>query len=201
MQTSESKLNPDLLKKNIQKLIKLTEEEWEVFSAYLNYKSFKRKQLLVETGELVRYEYFILKGCVRAYLTDEKGVEHNIQFSVEDWWISDIGGFASGKPALLTVEALEDTDTIRIDRRSVEEIYQKIPKFERFFRLLLQNALVSYQQRLLSTISKSAEDRYVEFIEKYPMFEQRIPQVHIASFLGITPEFLSKLRKKIFARK
>jgi len=192
---------PEMLVKNIKRYVSLTDEEFELFLSYWKTRKVKRKQLLVETGEIARYQFYIISGCLRSFYTDANGVEHNIQFSVEDWWISDMASFLSQKPALLTVEALEDSEVMQIDSKGIEELYNRIPKLERFFRLLLQNAFIAQQQRILSMISKTAEERYSEFISKYPQFEQRIPQVHVASYLGITPEFLSKLRKKIFAAK
>ena len=192
---------PEILVNNIKKYVSLTDEEVDLFLSFWKNRKVKRKQLLVETGEVARYQFFILSGCLRSFYTDSNGVEHNIQFAVDDWWISDMASFLSQKPALLTVEALEDSEVMQIDSAGIEELYDRIPKLERFFRLLLQNAFIAQQQRILSMISKTAEERYSEFISKYPQFEQRIPQVHVASYLGITPEFLSKLRKKIFSSK
>jgi CRP-like cAMP-binding protein len=194
-------MNPDLLLKNIERFVSLSDEEKEIIISCLHYKKFKRKQNLIQAGETARCQYFILKGCVRSFYTDEEGAEHNIQFAIEDWWIADIGNFLSQKPAKLTLEALEPTEAIYIEYDSQEEMYERIPKLDRYFRILLSNSLVAHQQRILSIISKSGDEKYAEFLEKYPQFVQRIPQIHIASFLGMTPEFLSRMRKKIFSGK
>jgi CRP-like cAMP-binding protein len=190
-------LEKNLILQNISKLITLTEEEEEIFLSSFQTKKVKRHQFLGEAGEVSRYQYFVLKGCLRLFYIDENGFEHNVQFAVEDWWIGDMASFLTQKPASLFVEALEDSEVLRIDYNSMEELYIKIPRLERFFRILIQNAFISFQQRIVSTISNPAEERYLEFINKYPFFEQRLPQIHIASFLGITPEFLSKIRKKL----
>jgi CRP-like cAMP-binding protein len=163
----------------------------------LRAKKIKRHQFLCEAGEIARYLYFVTKGCLRSYYADENGFEHNVQFAIEDWWIGDMASFLSKKPASLFVEALEDSEVMQIDYPTMEDLYVKIPKLERFFRILLQNAFIAFEQRIISVISKTAEERYLEFINKYPLLEQRLPQIHIASYLGITPEFLSKIRKKI----
>ena len=131
------------------------------------------------------------------YFIDGNGFEHNVQFAIEDWWIGDMASFLAKKPASLYIEALEDSNVLQLDNPAMEELYIKIPKLERFFRILLQYAFMAFEQRIISVISRTAEERYLEFINKYPQLEQRLPQIHIASYLGITPEFLSKIRKKI----
>jgi CRP-like cAMP-binding protein len=187
----------NLILQNLKKHIDLTDEEKELFCSSLRSKKVKRHQFFGEAGEISRYQNFVNKGCLRSYYVDENGFEHNVQFAVEDWWIGDMASFLTKKPGSLFIEALEDSDVLQLDYPSMEELYIKIPKLERFFRILLQNAFITFEQRIISTISKSAEERYLEFINKYPLFEQRLPQIHIASYLGITPEFLSKIRKKI----
>ncbi|MDR3610270.1 MAG: Crp/Fnr family transcriptional regulator [Ignavibacteriaceae bacterium] len=187
----------NLILQNLQRHIELTDEEKEIFCSSLRSKKVKRHQFLGEAGEISRYQNFVNKGCLRSYYVDENGFEHNVQFAIEDWWIGDMASFLTKKPGSLFIEALEDSDVLQLDYPSMEELYVKIPKLERFFRILLQNAFITFEQRIISTISRSAEERYLEFINKYPLFEQRLPQIHIASYLGITPEFLSKIRKKI----
>ena len=189
----------ELILKNIGKHVNLTDEEKEIFCSSLREKKIKRHHFLSEAGEVSHYQNFVNKGCLRSFYIDENGFEHNLQFAVEDWWIGDMSSFLTQKEALLYVEALEESEVLQIDNVIMEELYHKIPKLERFFRILLQNAFISFEQRIISTISKPAEERYLEFINKYPYFEQRLPQIHIASYLGITPEFLSKIKKKILA--
>lgn len=190
-------METNLILQNLKRHIDLTEEEKEIFSSSLKSKKVKRHQFLGEEGEISRYQNFVTKGCLRSYYVDENGFEHNVQFAIEDWWIGDMASFLTKKPGSLYIEALEDSEVLQLDNPTMEDLYIKIPKLERFFRILLQNAFISFEQRIISVISKTAEERYLEFINKYPLMEQRLPQIHIASYLGITPEFLSKIRKKI----
>jgi CRP-like cAMP-binding protein len=195
MPTTES----NLILQNLSKHITLTDEEKKIFCSSFKIKKVKRHQFLGEAGEVSRYQNFVTKGCLRSYYIDENGFEHNVQFAIEDWWIGDMASFVTKKPALLFIEALEDSEVMQLDNSSLDELYLSIPKLERFFRILLQNAFISFEQRIISVISKTAEERYLEFSNKYPQLEQRLPQVHIASYLGITPEFLSKIKKKILS--
>jgi CRP-like cAMP-binding protein len=190
-------METNLILQNLKRHIDLTEEEKKIFSSSLKSKKVKRHQFLGEEGEISRYQNFVTKGCLRSYFVDENGFEHNVQFAIEDWWIGDMASFLTKKPGSLYIEALEDSEVLQLDNPTMEDLYIKIPKLERFFRILLQNAFISFEQRIISVISKTAEERYLEFINKYPLMEQRLPQIHIASYLGITPEFLSKIRKKI----
>jgi len=190
-------METNLILQNLKRHVKLTSEEQEIFCASLKSKKVKRHQFLGEEGEISRYQNFVTNGCLRSYFVDENGFEHNVQFAIEDWWIGDMASFLSKKPGSLYIEALEDSEVLQLDNPTMEYLYIKIPKLERFFRILLQNAFISFEQRIISVISKTAEERYLEFITKYPLMEQRLPQIHIASYLGITPEFLSKIRKKI----
>ncbi|MDR3667158.1 MAG: Crp/Fnr family transcriptional regulator [Ignavibacteriaceae bacterium] len=190
-------MESSLIIQNLSKHIELTDEEKEIFCSSLKIKKVKRHQFLGEAGEISRFQNFVTKGCLRSYYIDENGFEHNVQFAIEDWWIGDMASFLTKKPASLYIEALEDSEVLQIDSPTMEELYIKIPKLERFFRILLQNAFIALEQRIISVISKTAEERYLEFSNKYPQVEQRLPQIHIASYLGITPEFLSKLKKKI----
>lgn len=190
-------MESSLIIQNLSKHIELTDEEKEIFCSSLKIKKVKRHQFLGEAGEISRFQNFVTKGCLRSYYIDENGFEHNVQFAIEDWWIGDMASFLTKKPASLYIEALEDSEVLQIDSSTMEELYIKIPKLERFFRILLQNAFIAFEQRIISVISKTAEERYLEFSNKYPQVEQRLPQIHIASYLGITPEFLSKIKKKI----
>ena len=141
----------------------------------------------------------MVRGCLRAFYIDANGFEHNVLFAVEDWWIADLASFLAQTPATLDVEALEDCELLQLDRPALEALYAQVPKLERYFRLMLQNAFVAQQQRILASISAPAEARYRAFRVKYPQLEQRLPQRHVASYLGITPEFLSKIRKQVLA--
>jgi CRP-like cAMP-binding protein len=190
----------ELILQHISKYIQLTEEENDYFISVLQVKRLRKKQYLVQEGDVCRFETFVNKGCLRAYYVDEKGQEHIAQFAIEGWWISDMYSFFTGTPAHLNVDALEDSEFFCIDKASHEELLLQVPKFERFFRIILQNAYVAHQQRIIANMSKTAEERYLEFLERYPQLEQRVPQHQVASYLGITPESLSRIRKQLAAR-
>jgi CRP-like cAMP-binding protein len=146
-------------------------------------------------------ETFINKGCMRSYKVDSKGQEHIVMFGIEGWWISDFYSFLTETPAIQHIDALEDSEVFCIDKPDLEKLYTTVPKFERFFRIILQNAYISSQQRSLSDISETAEERYIAFINKYPTLEQRVPQHQIASYLGMTPETISRIRKQRLEKK
>ncbi len=185
-----------LLISNISRYIRLQEEEEAYFLSILQFRSYKKKETVLSAGELCRHEHFTLKGCLRTFHTDDKGDEHNIAFAPEDWWSSDMYSFITQTPATLSIEALEDSEVALISKTELEKLYEKVPKFERFYRILLQNAYVALQQRIRQNLADNAQLRYENFQKKYPGLEQRIPQKHIASYLGITPEFLSMMRRK-----
>jgi CRP-like cAMP-binding protein len=191
----------DLILKNISRFISLTEEEQRLFTSLIKIKKLRRKQFLLQEGDVSRYQYFINKGCLRTYTVDEKGQEHVIQFAIEDWWTGDMYSFLTQTPAKMNIEAIEDTEFLCIDNPSFEILYQKVPKFERFFRLLLQNAFIANQRRIIESMSLTADDRYCKFIERYPLMEPRLPLKHIASYLGITPESLSRIRSQYIKNK
>lgn len=183
-----------LILKNISRFITLDADEEKYFSSLLKVKRLKKKQYLLQEGDISRYEYFVNKGCLRTYSVDEKGQEHIIQFAIEDWWTGDMYSFLTQTPARYTIDALEDTELLCLDKPLLEELYIKVPKFEKFFRHLLQNAFIAVQRRIIESMSLTANERYCRFIENYPLMEQRLPLKQIASYLGITPESLSRIR-------
>lgn len=185
-----------LLIKNLSKHISLDENETKLVTAAYKLKQLKKREFLLHQGEVSRYENFVNKGCLRAFNVNEKGEEYIVQFAVEDWWTGDMYSFLTGTPSTLYIEALEDCEILQIDRPGLEELYLKVPKLERFFRILIQNAFIASQNRVLSSMSRTADERYLEFIRKYPNIEQRVSQYQVAAYLGVTPEFLSRIRKK-----
>lgn len=142
----------------------------------------------------------MLDGCLRMYFVDEKGTEHILQFATEDWWITDIGSFYGEKPSRLFVDALEASEILQIRKEDLIYLYVNYPKFDRYFRVLVENAFVKMQERVLQNISSTAAERYLSFLNDYPNLSNRISQVQIASFIGVTPEFLSKIRKNLMTR-
>ncbi len=181
----------------IRNYVQLTPEEESILTSFLLYKKFKKRQYFLQEGDVCRYQAFVLKGCFRTYHNDKEGKEINIMFSIENWWIGDLASYIVKDPSKINIEALEESEIFAIEKQHMDLLFQKIPKIERFFRILFQNALISSQNRIINNLTLTAKDNYQSFIKKYPEFEQRIPQYHIASYLGITPEFLSQIRKQL----
>lgn len=187
---------PQILQ-HILKDIELTPEEQDEFLSILLEKQLDKKTLLIKPGDTVNVEYYVVSGCLKAYYLNESGDKHIIQFAVEDWWISDFEAFFNGRPAQLYVEAIEESVLLGIHKDSLETLYKRIPKFERFFRLKTTGAFVALRSRILSSLQKTGKERYLEFCETYPNIEQRVPNYHIANYLGLKPESLSRIRKEL----
>ena len=190
-------MNFDLLISSISRHISLTEEEIEFFSSLLKSKSLRNGEFLLREGDLCKYESFVVKGCLKTYYQDENGFEHIVDFSIEEWWADDLYSFLTQTASKSNIRAVEDTDILQIARGDLELIYQKIPKFERFFRIIFQNAFITQREQINQALSASAEERYLLFIKQKPYAEKRFSQKDIASYLGITPQFLSTLKKKL----
>lgn len=190
-----------LILKNVSRFIKLTPEEESFFVSLLHEKKLKKKEFLVQEGNLCHHTHFVNKGALRTYFVDSKGFEHNMQFAIEDWWAGDMHSVLKEKPSRFNIVAMEDTVLLSLEKDDQEKLFKQVPKFERFFRHLLQNAFVSFQDRILAGMSETAEERYLNFRKKYPAMDGRFPQNQIASFLGITPESLSRIRKQLAKRK
>jgi CRP-like cAMP-binding protein len=182
-----------LLLQSISKYIQLTAEEESYFLSLLQTKKIKKKQFLSREGDVNHSGKFVLSGILRLYSVDKNGFEHIIQFAPAGWWIGDLMSYLRQQPGNLSIDAIEDTALIEIPRHAIDDLYDKIPKFERFFRILAENALAAYQQRLANNLSLSARERYSYFVQLYPSLFQNLPQKYIASFIGVTPEFLSKM--------
>lgn len=186
---------------HISRCAPIIPSELEIFHSRLKHKTFKKKTLLLSQGEVCKFEAYIIKGCVKKYYIDQNGDEVILQFAVEDWWISDIGSFSEQKPSNLFIETLEDTELLIIDFESKQQLFQEIPKLERVFRIMMQRAYSVLENRFYATVAHSAEARYLEFLSKYPSIPQRVPQQQIASYLGITPESLSRIKSNLFKKK
>ncbi len=182
--------------KNIQKHISLTEAEKQQIRSECDMLNIKKKQRILEQGKLCKKLYFVESGSLRAFNLCTEGKESTIMFAVKDWWITDMNSFVNQKPALLSIEALEPSQIISLDFHVLELQYQLIPKLERFFRIIFQNAYIREQLRALQFISLTTEERYRQFVESYPAIVEKVTQKQIASYLGVTPEFLSSLKKK-----
>ncbi len=179
-----------------QKMIPLDKAEKQWVADLFKPRLYRKRQYVLQEGDVCHQFNFIVRGCLRMYKVDEKGSIHIIQFATENWWMIDLGSFHSRQPSALNIDALEDTMVLQISYDNLIALYTQSPKFDRIFRVLIENSFVSLQKRLLQNISSTAEDRYLAFMETYPHLANRLPQTQIAAFLGITPEFLSRLRNK-----
>lgn len=182
--------------KNLSRFITLTEEEEKIFTSHLRLVNVKKKQFIVQPDFVCQYRTYVARGAMRAYLYANDQEEHTIALAVEDWWISDYSSYIYQEPATLFVEAVEDSTLIQISYDDEQQLYAQVPKFERFFRLHAQGGAAALQKRMLWSLSKTAEERYDEMANRYPQFMQRFPQYIIASYLGMTTQFLSKIRSQ-----
>jgi CRP-like cAMP-binding protein len=180
-----------------EKLIPLNKDERELVREKFRPRLYRKKQYVLQEGDVCSQMNFVVRGCLRMYKIDDTGGTHILQFAAENNWITDLGSFYSAKPSEMAIDSLEDTMVLQIAHDDLLVLYTQTPKFHRIFRVLIENSYVSLQKRLLQTISSTAEDRYQYFIDTYPHLVNRLPQTQIASFLGITPEFLSRLRNKL----
>jgi len=185
---------------SIARFIQLTDEELELFHSLLQYKKIKKKQFLLQEGEVCDFEAYLLKGCIRSYYLDKEGTETILLFAVEDWWVSDLSSFAAQTPSNMFIETVEDCELLFINYADKMQLFEQVPKFEKFFRLLVQRSLGVLQQRFYAAVSQTAEERYLAFMERYPHIAQRVPQHQIARYIGVSPEFLSKIRSHMYRK-
>jgi len=175
----------------------LNKEEKELVTKNFHSRLYRKRQYVLQEGNICTQLNFVVRGCLRMYKIDEQGATHVLQFAVENYWINDLGSFHSEKPSELNIDALDDTMVLQINRNDLVSLYLQASKFDRIFRVLIENSFINLQKRLLQNISSTAEQRYQAFLDTYPHLVNRLSQTQIASFLGITPEFLSRLRNKV----
>ena len=187
----------ELLHQKINEKISITDQEWEICKSLFIPKKLRKRQYLLQEGDVCKYTAFVEKGMLRTYTVDEKGAEHILQFAPEGWWLSDLSSFLTNEPSMFNMDALEDSELLLITNASRNELLQKVPAFERYFRILIENHLISTQKRLMGSLTETAEEKYAKFINTYTDCTQRVPQHMIASFLGITRETLSRIRKQM----
>jgi len=179
-----------------QEIMPLKNEEKQLVVELFKPRLYRKRQYVLQEGDICNQCNFVVRGCLRMYKVDADGNTHIIQFASENWWIMDLGSFHDRTPSKLSIDTLEDTMILQISYENLLSLYIQAPKFDRIFRVLIENSFVSLQKRLLQNISSNAEERYLSFIQTYPQLSNRLPQTQIASYLGITPEFLSRLRNK-----
>jgi CRP-like cAMP-binding protein len=184
----------------IKEKVDLKEDDVEILKRFFIPKKLRKRQYVLNAGDVCQYLTFVEKGMLRSFTVDGEGREYVIQFAIEGWWVSDIGSFVSGKEALYNIEALEDCELLHLNKSGMDELLVKLPVMERFFRILMQNNLVALQRRVVAYMSLTAEEKYLKLMEVAPDIMQRASQQHIASYLSITPETLSRVRKKVSER-
>ena len=185
---------------NIAKIVTLTPEEQAFFLSKTETKNFKAKTILQNAGQVCKVGYFVNSGLLRSFNINDNIVEHVMSFACEGWWISDMYSLLSQKPGNLFIEVLENAEVVILSKENQEQLYHEIPKLERFFRILTENSLIANQERLMDNLSLTAEERFEKFCGKYPTLIQKIPQKQIASYIGVTPEFFSKMKARMLKK-
>ncbi|HLT42102.1 MAG TPA: Crp/Fnr family transcriptional regulator [Sphingobacteriaceae bacterium] len=191
----------EYLYQKIKENISITDEEFEFVKTLFLPKKLRKKHFILEEGDICKYNIFVEKGILRTYKIDEKGNEHTLQFAFEGWWAADLYSFFTNEPSSFYIEALENCELLLISKQSWDDLLDKVPSFERYFRILLQNNLISMQRRLMRSLSETAEEKYLNLAATFPDLLQRVPQTIIASYLGITPETLSRIRGQLALRR
>lgn len=191
----------DLILQNIAKHVRLDDAETDLFLSLLETRNIKSKQFLFEEGQICKHSTFVINGCLKGFTVDKNGFEHILNFAAPGWWIADMYSLLSQQPGQLNIQASSPSEVLLLSKTNQEKLYREVPKFERFFRILTENSLVAYQQRVLDNLSLSAEERYEHFCQKYPSLVQTLPQKEIASYIGVTPEFFSKMRSRLLRNK
>ena len=187
-------MSHDLILSNIAKHISLDEEEISWFISVIKQQQVSKKELILREGQICKNISFVHSGILRAYHLDKEGKEATIMFALKDWWITDMFCFINQQPAMLNIEAVENSCIFQLQKKDLDKLYLKVPKFERFFRIIMQNAYIREQLRIIQNLTLTAEERYNNFLAKYPQVAKNVTQKQIATYLGITPEFLSTIR-------
>ncbi len=187
----ETKLN------EVFKESSFSQEDLRSIDASLSKVDLKKGEFLLRNGQTVLHTYYVYEGCVRCYFIDNSGKDHTLQFAIKDWWISDYTAFFSGSKAMMNIECIQDATLYKLSRNSMEQLYLDIPAFETFFRKKLEKRMEAFHRRTLDNLALPAKKRYLSFIKSYPKIEQQVKNYHIASYLGITTESLSRVRKEI----
>ena len=185
------------LQKHIKKHTQISDENLEKFSNAFTLQKVVKKEFLLKEGEICQFEGFVTGGCFKVFHSDQDGTEHTLYFAIEDWWVADVDSFTNSKPSQLNIQALENSEVLLISKQNKEKLYQEIPEIEKLFRIMSQKNLVALQRRMIDNLSKTAEQRYLDFLAKYPKITQRLSNIQIAAYLGVSPEFVSKIRRKI----
>ena len=186
----------EIFKTHIKKFVEISDEEFADIATYFKVQQVKKKENLLIEGKVCRYHYFVLRGCLRLFFIKEKGIEQTTEFAIENWWMTDNISYEHRKPAQFYIQAVEDSELLKIDRDAQEKLVASFPGMERYFRFIYQRAYASSQMRMKYLYDLTKGESFHHLVERHPDFVQRIPQHLIASYLGFTPEYLSEIRKK-----
>lgn len=193
-------MSTNLIIDSITRHIHLSTEEKVHFVSLLQPKVYKRRQFILEEGQICKYSFFVTKGCLRGFTVDQNEFEHVLNFAPAGWWIADMYSLLTQKPGILNIDPLEETEVLLLSKVKQEKLYLEIPQFERFFRIITENSLVAYQQRLIDNLSLTAEERYHNFCKRYPTLINTLPKKQIASYIGVTPEFFSRMQHRMLKK-
>ncbi|MGG5211023.1 Crp/Fnr family transcriptional regulator [Chryseobacterium sp. MIQD13] len=188
------------LKKHIRQYIEISDEKLEKYCSAFKIKKLKKKDFLLKEGDICEAEGFVLSGCFKVFRTDKNADEQILYFGVEDWWISDIDSFINQIPSQLNIQAIEDSEILLISKEDKERFYREIPEIERLIRLKFQMSVIALQRRIIDNLSKPSDERYQDFLKEYPQTAHRLTNIQIAAYLGVTPEFISRIRRKIVSK-
>ncbi|PKF74413.1 Crp/Fnr family transcriptional regulator [Chryseobacterium sp. PMSZPI] len=189
------------LKKHIREYINISDEKLNKYCDAFKLRKIKKKDFLLQEGNICEFEGFVVNGCFKVSHTDQNAAEQILYFGIENWWISDIDSFINRIPSKLNIQALEDSEILLISKEDKEKFYTEIPEVERLMRLKFQMSIIALQRRIINNLSKPSDERYVEFLKEYPEIASRLTNIQIAAYLGVTPEFISRIRRKITENK
>lgn len=185
---------------NINVFVRLSAAEEKTLAAHFTTKAFRKGELILQEGELCRHRYFIVTGVTRTYEVDEKGQVHVLQFGLENWWVADLRSFLKNTKSNYNIDCLEDTCVLQITKPDLDALYALVPCMERYFRIIIEHTFIATGKRISSTLTKNALERYLEFTKRFPELEIRVSNYLIASYLGITPQSLSRIRAQVASR-
>ncbi len=188
------------LKKHIREYIEISDEKLEKYCSAFILRRISKKEFLLKEGDICTYEGFVLKGCFKVFRTNENAVEQILHFGIEDWWLSDMDSFINQIPSQLNIQAIEDSEILLISREDKEKLYDELPEIERLMRLKFQMSIIALQRRIIDNLNKPSDERYQDFLRDYPQIAHRLTNIQIGSYLGVTPEFISRIRRKIVSR-